>query len=68
MLILSRKPGQGLVIDTKQAERVRVIVTGRKGENVKLGIIADKSVTVNRDEVQERIQASWGPVDIGGEG
>ena len=52
MLVLSRKPGESIVIDT----RVVVRVIRVEGDAVKLGIEAPSTVTVHRQEVYEAIQ------------
>ena len=52
MLILSRKPGETLVIDG----RIRVKVLRVEGEVVKLGIEAPLEVSVHRQEVYDEIQ------------
>lgn len=54
MLILSRKPGESLVIDG----RIHVKVVRVEGEVVKLGIEAPADVPVHRKEVYEEIQRS----------
>ena len=53
MLILSRKIGETLIIDND----VKVVVLATKGNQVRLGIVAPKEVTVNREEIHKRIQA-----------
>lgn len=53
MLILTRKPGERLIID----DRVQVAVLGVKGNQVRLGISAPEEVAVHREEVWLRIQA-----------
>ena len=52
MLILSRKPGESIVIDG----RIRVQVMRVEGEVVKLGITAPADVPVHRQEVYEEIE------------
>lgn len=52
MLILSRKPGESIVI----AGNIRVKVVRVEGEVVKIGIEAPSSVPVHRQEVYEEIQ------------
>jgi len=52
MLILSRKPGECVVIDGK----IRVKIIRLEGEVVKIGIEAPSSVPVHRLEVYEEIQ------------
>ena len=53
MLVLSRKKKESLVIDGD----IRVFVIDIKGDSVRLGIEAAKSVPVHRHEVFERIAA-----------
>jgi carbon storage regulator len=52
MLILSRKPGESIVI----AGNIRVKVVRVEGEVVKIGIEAPSSIQVHRQEVYEEIQ------------
>ena len=54
MLALSRKIGESIVIDNN----IEVVVLDIKGEQVKIGINAPKSVTIYRKELYEQIQAS----------
>jgi carbon storage regulator len=53
MLVLSRKKTESLVIDGD----IRVFVIDIKGDSVRLGIEAAKSVPVHRHEVFERMVA-----------
>ena len=52
MLVLTRKTGQKLII----ANDIEVIVLETKGDAVKLGINAPKSILVYREEVYEEIK------------
>lgn len=52
MLVLSRKKGESLVI----GDNIEVKVLGIEGEQVKIGIVAPRSVDVHRSEVYESIQ------------
>jgi carbon storage regulator len=54
MLILSRKPGESIVIDG----RIQVKIVRVEGETVKIGIEAPSDVPVHRREVYEEIQNS----------
>ena len=54
MLILSRKPGECLVIDG----RITIKVVRVEGDVVKIGIEAPSDVPVHRQEVYEEIQRS----------
>ena len=52
MLALTRKKGESIMV----GDNVEVIVLGISGEQVRLGIIAPKSVPVHRKEVYDQIQ------------
>lgn len=52
MLVLTRKPNQSIMI----GEEIEVSVVEIKGDQVKLGITAPRSVKVHRREVFEAIQ------------
>ena len=53
MLILTRKSGETITI----GENIQVRVLGVKGGQVRIGVEAPREVTVNREEVFERVQA-----------
>ena len=53
MLALTRKKSESIMI----GDNVEVIVLGVQGEQVKLGIIAPKSISIHRKEIYEQIQA-----------
>jgi carbon storage regulator len=52
MLILSRKPGESIIIDG----RITVRILRLEGDVVKVGIEAPMNVPVHRQEVYEEIQ------------
>jgi carbon storage regulator len=52
MLILTRRIGESVMI----GEDVSVTVLGVKGNQVRIGVQAPKSVSVHREEVYERIK------------
>ena len=52
MLILSRKPGESIVVDG----RITIKIMRLEGEVVKLGIDAPREVPVHRQEVYDEIQ------------
>jgi len=56
MLVLTRRPGETIVIDNA----VRVTVLEVKGERVRLGIAAPPDVLVDRQEIHERRQQFHG--------
>jgi carbon storage regulator len=53
MLILTRRVGESLKI----GDEVTVTVLGIKGNQVRVGIAAPKSVAVHREEIFERIKS-----------
>lgn len=52
MLVLTRKVGDVVVI----GDNIKVIVMAIKGKQVRLGIEADRSTVVHREEVYQRIK------------
>ncbi len=56
MLILTRKVGESLVI----GDDVSIIVLGIKGNQVKIGVDAPKTVSVHREEIYNKIQNEQG--------
>jgi carbon storage regulator len=59
MLILTRRVGESVVI----GEDVTVTVLGVKGNQVRIGINAPKTVAVHREEIFERIKNGQGTGD-----
>jgi len=56
MLILTRRVGESVII----GEDVTVTVLGVKGNQVRIGINAPKTVAVHREEIFERIKNGQG--------
>ncbi|HCK91865.1 MAG TPA: carbon storage regulator [Gammaproteobacteria bacterium] len=52
MLILTRRVGETIVI----GDDVKITVLGVKGNQVRIGVNAPKSVSVHREEIFNRIQ------------
>lgn len=52
MLVLSRKTGQKLIIN----DNIEIVVIETRGEFVRLGINAPKSVSIYREEIYEEIR------------
>ena len=52
MLVLSRKKGETIMIN----DNIEVKVLGIEGDQVKLGIVAPKSVKIYRQEVYAQIE------------
>ena len=52
MLILTRKPGETIMI----GDDVMVTVLEAKGNQIRLGVSAPKEIAVHREEIYEQIQ------------
>ena len=53
MLILTRKSGETITI----GENIQIRILGVTGGQVRIGVDAPREVSVNREEVFERVQA-----------
>ena len=52
MLVLTRKPGESIVI----GNNIRITVLEMQGRQIRLGIEAPPEITVHRGEIYERIK------------
>ena len=52
MLVLTRKPGQAIII----GGQIELIVVEIKGDQVRLGISAPREIAVHRKEVYEQVR------------
>ncbi|MDR0272954.1 MAG: carbon storage regulator CsrA [Clostridiales bacterium] len=52
MLALTRKKGESIIV----GDNIEVVVLGITGEQVRLGILAPKTVAVHRKEIYEQIR------------
>ncbi len=57
MLMLTRRPGETITIETPAGEQIRVTVLGIKGNQVRLGTNAPDDMQIMREELLERLQA-----------
>lgn len=57
MLILSRKAGEALVATTESGEIIKVVVLQNGGAQVRMGVVANQNVTVDREEIYLRKKA-----------
>jgi len=57
MLILTRRPGETLIIELPTGELVEVTVLGIKGNQIKIGIDAPADIAIVREELLERLPA-----------
>ena len=56
MLVLTRKLNQSIVINSPSVGEMEVFVVEVRGDSVRLGIKAPKSVTVHRKKVYSQIR------------
>ena len=54
MLVVTRRPGEAIVIELSTGELIELVVLSIKGNQVKLGTDAPKQLPVVREELLER--------------
>lgn len=54
MLVLSRRPGEAVILTTPAGERIKVKVSSVKGEAVRLAFSAADEVRILREELAEK--------------
>jgi carbon storage regulator len=57
MLILTRRVGESIVITTADGQEIEMVVLGQKGNQIRLGFEADKSIDIVRSELLD-VQAA----------
>jgi len=58
MLILTRRPGETLIIALPTGERIEVSVLGIKGNQVRIGTEAPEEISIVREELLEGLQGN----------
>ena len=56
MLILIRRVGEAIIIETPASELIQVTVLGVKGNQVRIGTEAPDDISIVREELLERLQ------------
>jgi len=57
MLILTRRPGETLIIETPAGEQIAVTALSVKGNQVRIGTDAPDDISIVRGELLERLPA-----------
>ncbi len=57
MLILTRRTGETIVIETPSGELVEVTVLGNNGPQIRMGVTAPKATSIDREEIYKRKKA-----------
>lgn len=61
-LVISRKQGQRVFIDTVSDGRIEVTVMEMRGNRVKIGFTASPAVNILREELD--VRTAWGSKDV----
>jgi carbon storage regulator len=54
MLILTRRPVETIDVTLEDGRRIEIAILGVKGNQVRIGITAATSITIDRHEITER--------------
>ena len=57
MLILTRRPGETLIIETPAGKQIKVTVLEVKGNQVRIGTDAPDDIAIVREELLEKLSA-----------
>ena len=57
MLILTRRPGESLIIELPTGERITVTVLEVKGNQIRIGTDAPDDIAIVREELLEKLPA-----------
>ena len=57
MLILTRRPGETLIIETPDGERIEVTVLEVKGNQIRIGTNAPDDIAIVLEELLEKLPA-----------
>jgi len=57
MLILTRRPGESIIIELSTGERITVAVFGIKGNQVRICTDAPDDIAIVREELLEKLPA-----------
>lgn len=60
MLILTRKPGEKVLIG---GEEIQIMLIAINGQQARIGVKAPRELQVHREEVYARIHPEYNPVD-----
>jgi carbon storage regulator CsrA len=57
MLVLSRKPGEAILLTLESGEEIRISVEGLNMNRAKVGIAAPRHVTISRPESPLKVKS-----------
>ena len=57
MLILTRRPGESIIIELPSGQQIQVAVLGVKGNQVRIGTEAPDDITIMREELLQPYSA-----------